>query len=74
MIQQVILTDKAEVDDNKSEEIKITFRTTKSLLRQLKHYAADNDMTVTDIINQACKDYLLKSKGYKERHAPRGGV
>ncbi len=56
MVQQVILADKARED----EEIKITFRATKGMLRELKHYAADNDMTVTDIINQACKDFLSK--------------
>jgi|SoiMethySBSTD1v2_1073268.scaffolds.fasta_scaffold10855_15 hypothetical protein len=56
MIQQVVLTDKARED----EEIKITFRTNKGLLRELKHYAADNDITVTDIINQACRDFLSK--------------
>jgi hypothetical protein len=56
MIQQVVLADKARED----QEIKITFRTTKGLLRELKHYSADNDITVTDIINQACKDFLSK--------------
>lgn len=37
-----------------------TFKSAKSLLRELKHYAADNDTTVTDILNQACKDFLSK--------------
>ena len=56
MIQQVVLADKTRED----EEIKITFRTTKGLLRELKHYAADNDVTVTDILNQACRDFLSR--------------
>ena len=37
-----------------------TFKSTKGLLRELKHYAADNDITVTDILNQACKDFLSR--------------
>jgi hypothetical protein len=59
MVQQIVLTDKAD-KSGIDEEIKITFRTTKGLLRELKHYAADNDTTVTDILNQACKDFLSK--------------
>ena len=55
MVQQIVLTDKAETSD---EEIKITFRTTKGLLRQLKHHATDNDTTITEILNKACKQYL----------------
>jgi hypothetical protein len=61
MVQQVVLADKARED----QEIKITFRTTKGLLRELKHYAADNDITITDIINQACKDFLSRAKAKK---------
>jgi hypothetical protein len=64
MIQQVVLADKAD-KSGIDEEIKITFRTTKGLLRELKHYAADNDMTVTDILNQACKDFLSRAKAKK---------
>lgn len=56
MVQQVVLADKTGED----EEIKITFRTTKGMLRELKHYAADNDVTVTDILNQACRDFLSR--------------
>ena len=56
MVQQVVLADKSSED----EEIKITFRAKRGLLRELKHYAADNDITVTDILNQACKDFLSK--------------
>jgi hypothetical protein len=59
MVQQVVLADKAD-KSGIDEEIKITFRTTKGLLRELKHHAADNDMTVTDILNQACRDFLSK--------------
>ena len=65
MKQQTVLTDKIKED----EEVKITFRTRKSILRELKHYATDNDTTVTDIINQACKDFLSKRKRSLTNHS-----
>ena len=62
MKQSIVLTDKTAEAGDKSEEIKITFRASKDFLRQLKHHAADNEMTVTEIIKKACKQYLNHSK------------
>lgn len=47
---------------DKEEEDKITFRTSKSVIRELKHFAADNDITLTEIINRALRQYIYSKK------------
>jgi hypothetical protein len=43
-------------------EIKTTWRMPKSLIKQLKQYALDNDTTLTAIVIEACNEYLTKRK------------
>lgn len=38
--------------------IKITFRTTQSILRELKHIAADRNLNLTYILNEALNRYI----------------
>lgn len=40
------------------EVAKTTFRMPKSLLKEVKHFATDNDTTDTDIFNAALREYL----------------
>jgi hypothetical protein len=40
------------------EWTKTTFRLPKSLLRSVKHYATDHDMSDTDVFNVALREYL----------------
>jgi predicted transcriptional regulator len=47
---------------SKQEEewTKTTFRMPKELLREVKHFAVDNDMTDTEVFVQALKDWMAK--------------
>lgn len=42
------------------ELTKTTFRMPKSMLRAVKHYATDHDMTDTEVFVQALKDWIAK--------------
>ena len=44
----------------REEVVKTTWRMPKSLLKELKQYALDNDMKVTDVAMQAFKEFLTK--------------
>jgi len=47
----------------KSEQwTKTTLRMPKSLLREVKQYALDHEVTNTDVIIEALKEYLSKHK------------
>ncbi|MFY9797646.1 MAG: hypothetical protein WAK17_16515 [Candidatus Nitrosopolaris sp.] len=43
-------------------EIKTTWRMPKSLIKQLKQYALDNDTTLTATVIEACNEFLIKRK------------
>jgi len=43
-------------------EIKTTWRMPKSLVKQLKQYALDNETTLTAIVIEACNEFLMKRK------------
>jgi hypothetical protein len=47
---------------DESIKVKTTWLLPKSLVRQLKQYALDNDSTVTAVIIQACTEFLTKKK------------
>ncbi len=44
------------------EMTKTTFRLAKSLLKQVKQYALDHDVTDTDVFTEAIKEYLNKRR------------
>jgi len=50
------------MSESEDEIAKTTFRMPKSMLRQVKHYATDHDMTDTDVFVQALKEWLAKKK------------
>jgi hypothetical protein len=43
-------------------EVKTTWRMPKSLVKQLKQYALDNDTTLTAVVIKACNEFLTKRK------------
>jgi metal-responsive CopG/Arc/MetJ family transcriptional regulator len=47
------------------ELVKTTFRLPKSLLKEVKHYATDHEVSDTDVFNEALREYLDRrmSKG-----------
>jgi hypothetical protein len=46
-----------------AEELtKVTFRTQKSLLKEVQHYAIENDMTDTQVFNDAVRAYMKVHK------------
>ena len=47
---------------NDSVKVKTTWLLPKTLVRQLKQYALDNDSTVTAVIIEACTDFLVKKR------------
>lgn len=50
---------------DEKEMTKTTFRLSKSLLREVKHYATDHDMTDTNVFTEALQEYLSKKAGKK---------
>jgi hypothetical protein len=52
-----------------SEQIKAktTWLLPKTLIKQIKQYALDNETTSTEVVIQACNEYLSKSKKVKEK-------
>jgi len=47
---------------NESIKVKTTWLLPKSLLKQLKQYALDNDSTVTAVIIEACTEFLARKR------------
>jgi hypothetical protein len=43
-------------------KVKTTWLLPKSLVKQLKQYALDNDTTLTATVIEACNEFLAKSK------------
>jgi hypothetical protein len=47
--------------------VKTTWLLPKSLVKQLKQYALDNETTSTAVVIEACNEYLSKRKKTKEK-------
>ena len=47
---------------NEETKVKTTWLLPKSLVKQLKQYALDNDTTLTATIIEACNEFLTKRK------------
>jgi hypothetical protein len=47
---------------NEDIKVKTTWLLPKSLVKQLKQYALDNDSTLTATVIEACNDFLAKKK------------
>jgi hypothetical protein len=47
---------------NEDIKVKTTWLLSKSLVKQLKQYALDNDTTLTATVMQACNEFLAKKK------------
>jgi hypothetical protein len=45
---------------NESVKVKTTWLLPKSLVKQLKQYALDNDTTLTAVVKEACSEFLAK--------------
>lgn len=50
------------------EETKTTWRMPRELLKDLKHYALENDTNVTSVVLRACREFLAKDKMFKEKY------
>jgi hypothetical protein len=46
----------------KEEEVKATWKIPKTLLRDFKHFAADDDTTVTALVITAMKEFAARRK------------
>jgi hypothetical protein len=47
---------------NEDIKVKTTWLLPKSLVKQLKQYALDNDTTLTGTVMEACNEFLSKRK------------
>ncbi len=47
---------------SEEEMVKSSFRIPKSLLKEVKHYATDHDMSDTEVFTEALKEYLERKK------------
>ncbi len=47
---------------NEETKVKTTWLLPKSLVKQLKQYALDNDTTLTATVIEACNEFLTKRK------------
>jgi hypothetical protein len=47
----------------KEEEVKATWKIPRALLREFKHFAADDDTTVTALVITAMKEFAARRKG-----------
>ena len=47
---------------NEETKVKTTWLLPKSLVKQLKQFALDNDTTLTETIIKACNEFLAKRK------------
>ena len=48
-------------------KVKTTWLLPKTLIKQLKQYALDNETTSTAVVIEACNEYLCKRKKAKEK-------
>jgi hypothetical protein len=48
-------------------KVKTTWLLPKTLIKQLKQYALDNETTSTAVVIEACNEYLSKRKKAKEK-------
>lgn len=44
------------------DEIQTSLRMTKDLLKRLKQYALDHDVSFANVVRDACEDYLKRHK------------
>lgn len=44
------------------EVTKVTLNIDSKLLKETKHFAIDNEITFTDVVNQALEEYIQKRK------------
>jgi hypothetical protein len=51
---------------NEQVKVKTTWLLPKSLIRQIKQYALDNETTSTAVVIEACNEYLRRKRA-KER-------
>jgi hypothetical protein len=47
---------------HESIKVKTTWLLPKTLVKQLKQYALDNDTTLTAVIIEACTEFLVKKR------------
>ena len=47
---------------NEPVKVKTTWLLPKTLVKQLKQYALDNDTTLTAVIIEACTEFLVKKR------------
>jgi len=50
------------VSKNESIKVKTTWLLPKSLVKQLKQFALDNDTTLTAVIIEACTEFLTRKR------------
>lgn len=44
------------------DEIQTSLRMSKDLLKRLKQYALDHDISLATVVREACEEYLKKAK------------
>lgn len=53
-------TESDAMNEQEDELTKTTFRMPKSMLKAVKHYATDHEMTDTEVFVQALRDWMAK--------------
>jgi hypothetical protein len=56
------LLNQITVMNTKEEEVKATWKIPRALLREFKHFAADDDTTVTALVITAMKEFAARRK------------
>lgn len=51
----------SQVLEMPKDEIQTSLRMSKDLLKRLKQYALDNDISLATVVREACEQYLEKS-------------
>ena len=52
----------SQVLEMSKDEIQTSLRMSKDLLRRLKQYALDHDISLATVVREACEEYLGKEK------------
>ena len=52
----------SQILEMSKDEIQTSLRMSKDLLKRLKQYALDNDISLATVIREACEEYLQKNK------------
>lgn len=57
----------SQVLEMSKDEIQTSLRMSKDLLKRLKQFALDNDISLATVVREACEQYLDKEKSFASK-------